>query len=50
MKLITKLILLGAAVVLLLFLGSTLGFLGFGLIALQESPERSFPVQRVLQY
>ena len=27
MKLITKLILLGAAVVLLLFLGSTLGFL-----------------------
>ena len=30
MKLITKLILLGAAVVLLLFLGSTLGFLGFG--------------------
>jgi len=29
MKLITKLILLGAAVVLLLFLGSTLGFLGF---------------------
>lgn len=28
MKLITKLILLGAAVVLLLFLGSTLGFLG----------------------
>ena len=33
MKLITKLILLGAAVVLLLFLGSTLGFLGFGLMS-----------------
>ena len=35
MKLITKLILLGAAVVLLLFLGSTLGFLGFGLMRVQ---------------
>ena len=32
-ELITKLILLGAAMVLLLFLGSTLGFLGFGLMS-----------------
>lgn len=44
MKLITKLILLGAAVVLLLFLGSTLGFLGFGLMSTESTDLMYGPV------